>query len=249
MAYSSALPLARFWSGLWSDWSEAVTLLRSRMRKDCLARRVVIGLIVLNLVLIGLPVVLEQMERVGLLTPVSRPMLHPTVDGSWPEILNYAQTALCSVALMLAAWRFRSVMALAWALVFAFVLFDDALQYHETVGAWLAQGLALPAIEGLRAVDLGELIAWGLAGMVVAPALAWAFLRTSGTDRGMGLVLLVLFAGLVVFGVGVDMLHVVFPSPVLLVAEDGGEMMAIALAAAVSLFWARAPRSPRPAFS
>ena len=209
-------------------------------------RRLIIGLLGLNVALILLPVLLEMAERAALLTPMSRPFLHPTTDGSLQELFNYAQTGICAAMLGLVALRRHSVMALAWACVFGFVLIDDALMYHETFGAWLAQVLGLPALGGLRPVDLGELLAWALAGAVVAPIWITAFLRTSGTEQGLGLILLALFGGLVFFAVGVDLLHAAVPSQMLMVAEDGGEMIAIALACAVSLLWAEAVALSQP---
>lgn len=201
-------------------------------------RRIILGLLGFNLALIALPVVLELAERMSLLTARSRPFLHPTTDGSIQELANYGQAGLCAVFLALVVWKRHSIMALAWCCVFLFVLIDDAFQYHETVGAWLATTFHFPSLGGMRPVDLGELMAWAMAGLVVGPMLAMAFLRCSGNERGMGLVLMACFGALVVFAVGLDMLHVAVQSEILMVAEDGGEMIAIALACGVSLLWA-----------
>lgn len=201
-------------------------------------RRIILGLFGINLALIGLPILLELAERLSLLTPRSRPFLHPTNDGSIQELGNYVQAGLCVIFLALVVWKRHSIMALAWCFIFLFVLIDDALQYHETVGAWLATTFHFPSLGGMRPVDLGELLAWSMAGLVVGPMLTVAFLRSSGVERGMGLILMACFGALVVCAVGLDMLHVAVPSELLMVAEDGGEMIAIALACSVSLLWA-----------
>ena len=201
-------------------------------------RRIILGLLGINLALIALPILLELAERMSLLTARSRPFLHPTTDGSIQELANYGQAGLCAAFLALVVWKRHSIMALAWCCVFLFVLIDDAFQYHETVGAWLATTFHFPSVGGMRPVDLGELVAWSMAGLIVGPMLVVAFLRSSGVERGMGLVLMACFGALVVFAVGLDMLHVVMPSELLMVAEDGGEMIAIALACSVSLLWA-----------
>ena len=48
--------------------------------------------------------------------------------------------------------------ALCWGLLMLFLLADDALWLHERYGASLAETLGLPAIGGLQAADLGELV-------------------------------------------------------------------------------------------
>lgn len=222
-------------AGFRGDMSRILTDMRRALAQDRDARRMILGLLALNCALIGLPIALEALESVGWLASRSRPMLHPTTDGSVQEQFNYLQAGATAIVLGLAAVRFRSVMCLAWAAVFAFILCDDALLYHERVGAVLADGLGLPQLGGLRAVDLGELIAWGLAGLVLGPLPALAYLRSTPAERGLGWMFLALFGGLVVFAVGVDMVHSAVPSRILMVAEDGGEMIAIALACGLGL--------------
>ena len=217
--------------------------IRARLRDDALAHDFARELLFLNLLLIALPVVLILAAAAGLPSPANRDFFHPGRDGSLPEMFNYVQTALVSVFLIL-TWRLRGSWAcLAWAALFAFVLLDDSLRYHETVGAWLAATLDLGAVAGLRAVDSGELLAWALAGAVLLPLVAAALLRTGGEERGFALLIGAAFAALVFCGVAVDMLHQFTGWRALTLIEDGGEMLAIAAACILSFTWYREARA------
>lgn len=227
-----ALPL---FSGLSQACSETVAMLR----RDDRARRLVWALFGVNLIVILLPVVAQVLEVAGLIPDTPRPLIHPGTDGSLPEVLNYAQAGGCALFLALTGRRCASPVLYAWAGIFAFILIDDAFQYHERFGAGLAQALSLPAMGGLRAVDFGELLAWALAGLILLPLALRAAFRAQGIERGMGLMILLVFVALVFFAVVIDMAHSALGSRIVLLLEDGGEMLCIATACALSFTWWR----------
>lgn len=159
-------------------------------------------------------------------------------DNGLPEAYQYVKqywTALLMVALFR---RTRSVVYLGWTVVFSFLLLDDAFQFHEHFGKWLATNFAVPVAFGLRPDDIGELLFAASIGVVTVLLIGYGYWRGDANARVVSrntAVLIVLLAG---FGVGVDVVHVItyFKAPLLaqflLIAEDGGEMLAVSLIAA-----------------
>jgi hypothetical protein len=114
---------------------------------------------------------------------------------------------MCAGLLVLLWLRSGAFVFLAWAATFAFVVADDALQYHERVGKKLAERCDLGAVAGLRPQDSGELLAWSLAGLALL-VLGWvSFRRDAPTDRRDGVVFVPVLVSLIFFGMGLDMLH------------------------------------------
>ncbi len=155
-------------------------------------------------------------------------------DGSALEILNYVQTGLTAVFLVAASLASRRPLYLAWALLFLFIVLDDSLKYHETVGRMLVAAMNLPAAPGLRPQDTGELIAWSAAAAVLLPAVAFYHWKSPPAVRRHSIVLLFCFAALVMCAVVFDMIHMILSRTPLAGAigflEDGGELIAMACA-------------------
>ena len=123
----------------------------------------------------------------------------------------------------------------AWGLLFAYLLLDDALAIHETIGASVAQALPFAELAGLRAQDFGELAVSAVAGAVLLTLLAWVYARGHAAFRRASRHIVLLLAALAFFGVAVDMLQSLFRfniilAPLLGIIEDGGEMIVMSLA-------------------
>jgi hypothetical protein len=152
-------------------------------------------------------------------------------EGGMPETYQYVKEFWMAACMAITFWHTRTRLYAAWSAVFAFLLLDDAGQIHERVGAWLAREYALPAIFGLRANDSGELIVAASAGLTMLTMVAFTSWRRGEQSERVSRDVLSLICLLAVVGVLVDMLHVVshlsgsLLSQVLLVAEDGGEMV------------------------
>lgn len=162
-------------------------------------------------------------------------------DRSVGEFFNYLQ-ALVTVALLGRAFvTSRQGVYLAWALVFWFILLDDAMLVHERVGRALADGLDFPALAGLRPQDVGELLVWGVAAALSLPLLVWGFRSSTREAAGYGAVLTLIFGALVFFALGMDMVHILaghwsrLADAAIAIVEDGGEMLALALACSYAL--------------
>lgn len=163
-------------------------------------------------------------------------------DGSLAEIVGYGFSFLAAVMFFLVGIERQSRAAMFLFLLMAFVWLDDAAQYHERSGTWLSGTLSLPAVGGLRSQDLGELLAWALAGIALLGVLVFALMKRRPGDLGMLTLFFLCFALLVVCGVAFDMLHVLAPFDLgseIGVIEDGGEMIALALIAVIAIGIAR----------
>ena len=123
---------------------------------------------------------------------------------------------------------------LPWAVLFTYFLLDDSLQLHERLGSVIASAIPITPPFGLRRQDLGELSVTVTAGLLILPSLLWAYYSAQPLIRQIFHKLALLLGLLVVFGVGVDMVHTAFMdhpiiSPLLALVEDGGEMLVISL--------------------
>lgn len=159
-------------------------------------------------------------------------------DGSLGEILGYSLAFFAATFFFLAFTKYRRPVLLFLALLMAFVLVDDAARYHERFGGFLVDWLNLPAAPRLRRQDTGEVLAWGLAALVLTPLFFGSLRRRRAGDLGVLALMSIGFGALVFFGIVVDLLHVAVPKslgPILGLIEDGGEMLAIAFIATLAL--------------
>ena len=156
-------------------------------------------------------------------------------DRGHAEFYQYIKL-LWIIALFAALFaRTRTAGFAAWGLLFAYLLLDDALAIHETVGGFVAQALPFAELAGLRAQDFGELAVSAAAGAVLLTLLAWAYARGRAAFRRVSRHIVLLLAALAFFGVAVDMLQSLFRydgivAPLLGIIEDGGEMLVMSFA-------------------
>ncbi len=169
------------------------------------------------------------------------------VDAGLAEWFMYLQGVACALLLLGVFRATRQPVHAAWALIFLFVVADDAFMIHERLGAYLATAFGLPALPGLRPDDSGELLVWAAAGAVLLGILWRGFARSGRNARAAGGVLGLVFATLVFFAVVVDMLHIALGQlgtrlyKLLPIIEDGGEMLSMGLACAIALLLYRHP--------
>lgn len=163
-------------------------------------------------------------------------------DRSMGEIVNYGLAFLAATSFFLSFVALRTPMYLFAALLMGFIWLDDSAMYHERLGGQLVRSYDLPAVAGLRPQDLGELLAWSAAGLVLGLVLLFALRRRALGDLGVLALLSLCFGLLVLCGVVADLLHVLAPRHLNLgigLVEDGGEMLAVTLIAGLALGLAR----------
>ncbi|MBC7289993.1 MAG: hypothetical protein H5T83_01480, partial [Actinotalea sp.] len=178
-------------------------------------------------------------------------------DGGWAEVWRSVKFLVAAAYLLRLMERVpRAPVLGAWAATLAVVVLDDLLRFHEDLGAWLVGRLGLEPVAGLRAQDVGELLAWGAFVVVLGTALVLAFRRSSAPARRGALVVGGAVAVVAFFAVGVDMVAIVVGDVLtdrgarwLALLEAGGEMAGAGLVLVAALWlWSRRAEDPaRPA--
>ncbi|MGR3322569.1 MAG: hypothetical protein ACU0DK_11605 [Pseudooceanicola sp.] len=157
-----------------------------------------------------------------------------TDEANFSANFGYGLLFLAAAAFLVIALQSGSRLSLFFSTVAGFLWMDDSMEYHEKMGDHLVGWLGLQAMMGLRAQDIGELLAWAGAGLVLFTLLLLALRQMRDGDVGLLFLGLGLFALLAIVGVLADMLHIAFASEMgqlLAVVEDGGELFAMALIA------------------
>lgn len=148
-------------------------------------------------------------------------------DRGFPELFQYLKEASI-VALTVQLFRARgSLVYLAWAVAFTYLLLDDSLEIHETVGDWVAEGLGFGTILGIEARDLGQVLVSASAGAVLLGFAAVATLRDRSPARALSAQLGLIIVALAFFGVVTDVIDAI---DLFGIVEDGGEMAAMSFA-------------------
>src|SRR5690606_37219398 len=98
-------------------------------------------------------------------------------DRGHAEFYQYTMALWCMALFGALMLRTRALGYLAWVVVFAFLLVDDTVQIHETLGARLGAVLPFAGFVGLRADDLGEAAVAGAAAVLLLGLVAWAYAR------------------------------------------------------------------------
>lgn len=156
-------------------------------------------------------------------------------DDSLSEKFTHGLSFLAATLFLICFLHVGSRAAFFLASLSAFVWFDDAARFHERVGTALKDHIALEPRFGLRLQDYGEIVAWLGAACVLGLILLWALRALRPGDLGLLLATGLCFAVLVFFGVVVDMVHVTGYRNLLMLIEDGGEMIAVTGFAAVAI--------------
>lgn len=157
-----------------------------------------------------------------------------TVDRGHPEFFQYTKLFWICLLLGRTCFVLEAKQFIAWVLLFAYFLMDDAFGIHEVGGVLLTADLDSEPHFGLRMQDYGELAVTAIAGLTLSASLVYAYFSGSRAFRMISIELAALTGLLVVFGVGVDFVHAALESgwrveQVLRILEDGGEMVAVSL--------------------
>lgn len=155
------------------------------------------------------------------------------MDRGFAETFQYVQgfwvvLIFCWLALI------SSPAYLVWALLFTYIVIDDAFMLHERIGRALATYVDYQHIALLRTRDIGELLVFAAVGGVFLLLFGITYQQSSTPIRRVYQQLFRYFGLLVFFGVVVDMLHIIagkegFIVPLIGLLEDGGEMVAMSL--------------------
>jgi len=154
-------------------------------------------------------------------------------DQGFAEIFQYTKEYWIGLMLLWLALKRRSFLFLGWSLLFFFLLFDDALRFHEEAGYILVKYFNLQPMLGLRAQDIGELGIAVIVGVGFLTIIGISHYFSEQRLRDISMRIAILLAALVFFGVFIDMIHSLFrhtkASNLLALIEDGGEMVVMSL--------------------
>lgn len=157
-------------------------------------------------------------------------------DQGYAELFQYIKEYWIVLLLGLLAVQKRSLLYLAWSLLFFYLLLDDSLKIHERLGGIISNELGLSPAFNLRAKDFGELVVSAYVGFFFLIFIAIAYRFGDRMSRETSRYLIIMLFALALFGIVVDMIHIiVFQSPslepLLAVVEDAGEMLVMSVIA------------------
>jgi hypothetical protein len=226
-----------------------VRALRAAASQDRTAR-ILVGLLLGGAVLlIGMAIVVDVLRFLDRLT-FDGWRFSLVEDGALPELFGYLCELVAAAFLLIAYARARLRSLLFLGVLYVFIFLDDAFTYHERVSRLLVDTLGLQDVAGLRATDLGELVAWGFAALVLLPLLVWTWRGRRPADSGVVVVFGALFFALAFFAAGLDLVHVLITSSaghrVVGWLEDGGELFVVALTASAAVLYASRFRAGPP---
>lgn len=161
-------------------------------------------------------------------------LFYLNVDGGYPEVFQYIKEYWIAIALFAVCWRTREWIYGTWGLLFTYLLCDDALAIHESVGQAVANHWNYVPVLGLRARDLGELTVSVVVGSAFLVLITYFYLRCGNNAKNVSKDLVLLLGLLVFFGVFVDLVHVTvvdLPVKGFNIIEDGGEMITMSMIA------------------
>ncbi len=161
-------------------------------------------------------------------------MLSLGTDRGYSEIFQYIEWLWIVFLLVNLSLKNKSFIYSVWAIFFTYLLLDDAIQVHETGGAFISKYLSIISYGGFRGQDIGELIVTGAAGSALLSLVLLAYIFGSKSFRKMSHDMLLLIAALVFCGVVVDMIHTSLSlgkvvKMILGFIEDGGEMIVVSI--------------------
>jgi hypothetical protein len=120
---------------------------------------------------------------------------------------------------------------LGWGLLFLYLLADDSLQIHETMGGLLGHGLGLATWIGEKSQDLGEILVSLIVASLLFSLIGLAHYYSSKADRQLSIQLGRMILALALCGIVIDGLHSLIPGSLAIwpILEDGGEMIVMSL--------------------
>lgn len=166
---------------------------------------------------------------------LSNPRFSLELDRGYGELFQYLKEYWIVLLLGFLAVQKRSPLYLAWSLLFSYLLLDDSLEIHEKLGGVISNKLAFSSALNLRAGDFGELVVSASVGLFFLIFIAIAYRFGDRTSRKTSKYLIMMLCALALFGIVVDMIHilVLYTSldPLLALVEDGGEMVVMSVIA------------------
>jgi hypothetical protein len=176
-------------------------------------------------VIVGMDLAAHYGDATGAALPVQ---LFISQDHSFGEYLEYSLTSACAVMLFVMWRRLGGFAYLANAAMMVWLTIDNALEFHEAFGHWVAPFIPDPANSPVHANDIGEMLFFAGVGAIWLAGLASALLSARPKAAVHSLYIAAGIFGAAVFGVLVDMAvtwgpHTLAAKDFQTWLEDGGE--------------------------
>jgi hypothetical protein len=170
------------------------------------------------------------------------------IDSGYPEMFQYLKYFVIILITAYLIIKKQEIGYLSWLILFVLLLLDDALQFHETFGTWAANKFSYHPMLGLRSQDLGELTYVGFFGLILMFFLVFGYLKGNKNYRKTNIDLSILFTLFLFFGVAMDMVDEFveynrYSHLILILIEDGGEMITLSLLVYYFLFIVFKPKN------
>lgn len=149
-------------------------------------------------------------------------------DQGIAEIFGYLKWILIVVGLIIIRKQENERRYLSWALLFIYLLTDDAFSLHERVGYHIEKLISLTFF-GLNGQNVGELLYFTCVGIPIIGWLIFNYWKGGALYKQFSRNLIALFCLLVFFGVFIDLGRTIFPKnhfyALIDLLEDGGELI------------------------
>lgn len=182
-------------------------------------------------VIVGMDMAAHYGDATGAALPVQ---LFISQDHSFGEYLEYSLTLSCAVMLFIMWRRLGALAYLANAVMMIWLTIDNAAEFHEAFGHWIAPAIPVPAGAPVHANDIGEMLFFAMVGAVWLTGLASALISARPKAAVHSLYIAAGIGLAAVFGVFVDMFvtwgpHTLAQTDLQAWLEDGGEFAFINL--------------------
>lgn len=176
-------------------------------------------------VIVGMDAAAHYGDATGAPLPVQ---MFISQDHSFGEYLEYSLTAACAIMLFVMWRRLGAMTYLANAMMMIWLTLDNALEFHEQFGHWLAPAIPLPPGSPVHANDVGELMFFAMIGGFWLLGLASALSAAQPRAAVRSLFIAAGIGCAAIFGVIVDMAvtwgpHTLAQTDLQAWMEDGGE--------------------------
>lgn len=159
-------------------------------------------------------------------------LLDITKDGGYAELFQYIKEFWLAITLFLMFRQTGKFLYFAWAMLFFYLLCDDAFLLHEGIGSLISISFNYQSVFGLRPLDLGEITVHLIAGILLLSPIIYFHGNSRGEAKQISQNLGIYLSLFVFFGLVVDFFHVIVSNANfkgLTLLEDGGEMIVISL--------------------
>ncbi|MBC2837987.1 hypothetical protein [Robiginitalea sp. SC105] len=147
------------------------------------------------------------------------------------ELFQYFKEFSIFFLLIIHAIKKRRSIFFFWALLFVYLLLDDSLEIHETLGNRIAVLFNFPTLINLGPQHIGEVFVSGIVGLIFLVLIGLSYKYAKPIDKRVSFQLVLLIFLLAIFGVFVDSVHaaVNWGGSIWGILEDGGEMITMSL--------------------